>query len=148
MSDNNITRRGFLGLVCAAGATAALAGCGGSSDSGKTEIEVVTYKQEAVKTFEKLQDLFNETHDDIHVTITCPNDATTVLRTRFIREDYPDIIGIGGDVTFSNFVDAGILADVSDFDGLAQVKQSYIDTLETLEFVPTEGTYGVPHSAN
>ena len=148
MSDNNITRRGFLGLVCAAGATAALAGCGGSSDSGKTEIEVVTYKQEAVKTFEKLQDLFNETHDDIHVTITCPNDATTVLRTRFIREDYPDIIGIGGDVTFSNFVDAGILADVSDFDGLAQVKQSYIDTLEKLEFVPTEGTYGVPHSAN
>jgi len=45
MSDNTITRRGFLGLVGAAGATAALAGCGGSSDSGKTEIEVVTYKQ-------------------------------------------------------------------------------------------------------
>ena len=148
MSDNTITRRGFLGLVGAAGATAALAGCGGSADSGKTEIEVVTYKQEAVKTFEKLQDLFNETHDDIHVTITCPNDATTVLRTRFIREDYPDIVGIGGDVTFSNFVDAGILADVSDFDGISQVKQSYIDTLEKLEFVPTEGTFGVPHSAN
>ena len=149
MSDNTITRRDFLGLVGAAGATAVLAGCGGSgSNSGKTEIEVVTYKQEAVKTFEKLQDLFNETHDDIHVTITCPNDATTVLRTRFIREDYPDIIGIGGDVTFSNFVDAGILADVSDFDGLGQVKQSYIDTLEKLEFVPTEGTFGVPHSAN
>lgn len=148
MSDNTITRRGFLGLVGAAGATAALAGCGGSADSGKTEIEVVTYKQEAVKTFERLQDLFNETHDDIHVTITCPNDATTVLRTRFIREDYPDIVGIGGDVTFSNFVDAGILADVSDFDGLAQVKQSYIDTLEKLEFVPTDGTFGVPHSAN
>jgi len=149
MSDNTITRRGFLGLVGAAGATAALAGCGGSSNSsGKTEIEVVTYKQEAVKTFERLQNLFNDTHDDIHVTITCPNDATTVLRTRFIREDYPDIIGIGGDVTFSNFVDAGILADVSDFDGLAQVKQSYIDTLEKLEFVPTDGTFGVPHSAN
>ncbi|MBQ6453859.1 MAG: extracellular solute-binding protein [Coriobacteriales bacterium] len=148
MSDNTITRRGFLGLVGAAGATAALAGCGGSSHSGKTEIEVVTYKQEAVKTFEKLQDLFNETHDDIHVTITCPNDATTVLRTRFIREDYPDIIGIGGDVTFSNFVDAGILADVSDFDGISQIKQSYLDTLDKLEFVPTEGIYGVPHSAN
>lgn len=149
MSNMNLTRRGFLGLAGAAAAAGALAGCGGSTnDSGKTEIEVVTYKQEAVKTFERLQDLFNETHDDIHVTITCPNDATTVLRTRFIREDYPDIIGIGGDVTFSNFVDAGILADVSDFDGLAQVKQSYIDTLEKLEFVPTEGTYGVPHSAN
>ena len=148
MSDKNITRRSFLGLAGMAGASAALAGCGGSKDTGKTEIEVITYKQEAVKTFERLQDLFNETHDDIHVTITCPNDATTILRTRFIREDYPDVIGIGGDVTFSNFVDAGILADVSDFDGLSQVKQSYLDTLERLEFVPTEGIYGVPHSAN
>ena len=148
MPDKNISRRGFLGLAGAAAAMGTLSGCGGTDNSGKIEIEVVTYKQEAVKTFEKLQDLFNETHDDIHVTITCPNDATTVLRTRFIREDYPDIVGIGGDVTFSNFVDAGILADVSDFDGLSQVKQSYIDTLEKLEFIPTEGTYGVPHSAN
>ncbi|MBQ3338859.1 MAG: extracellular solute-binding protein [Atopobiaceae bacterium] len=148
MPDKNISRRGFLGLAGAAAAMGTLSGCGGTDNSGKIEIEVVTYKQEAVKTFAELQDLFNETHDDIHVSITCPNDATTVLRTRFIREDYPDIVGIGGDVTFSNFVDAGILADVSDFDGLSQVKQSYIDTLEKLEFIPTEGTYGVPHSAN
>ena len=118
MPDKNISRRGFLGLAGAAAAMGALSGCGGTDNSGKIEIEVVTYKQEAVKIFAELQDLFNETHDDIHVSITCPNDATTVLRTRFIREDYPDIVGIGGDVTFSNFVDAGVLADVSDFDGL------------------------------
>ena len=28
----------------------------------------------------------------------------TVLKTRFIREDNPDIIGIGGDVNFSNLL--------------------------------------------
>lgn len=148
MLNKSITRRGLVGFSVQAAAATTLGGCGRTSDSGKTEIEVVVYKQEAVKIFERLADLFNETHDDIHTTITCPNNATTVLRTRFIREDYPDVIGIGGDVTFSNFVDAGILADVSGFPGMTQIKQTYIDTLEQLEFVPTEGTYGVPYVAN
>ncbi|MBQ5684155.1 MAG: extracellular solute-binding protein, partial [Clostridia bacterium] len=80
--------------------------------------------------------------------ISSPNDATTILKTRFIREDYPDIIGIGGDVNYSNFVDAGILMDISDYDGLKNVKQSYLDILEGLEFVPTEGVFGMPYAAN
>ena len=36
----------------------------------------------------------------------------TVLKTRFIREDAPDIIGIGGDVNFSNFIDSDMLMDI------------------------------------
>ena len=30
--------------------------------------------------------------------IDSPNEAMTILKTRFIREDYPDIIVIGGDM--------------------------------------------------
>ncbi|MEE1299113.1 MAG: extracellular solute-binding protein, partial [Acutalibacteraceae bacterium] len=144
------TMKRFLCLVLSVLMTAALllSGCQKSADTGKTEIEIVQYKQEAVKTFEKIEANFNATHDDIHLTISSPNDATTILKTRFIREDYPDIIGIGGDVNFSNFVDAGILMDISDYDGLKNVKQSYIDILEGLEFVPTEGTFGMPFAAN
>lgn len=131
-------------------ASVLLGGCGSSSSSsdGKIEIDLVQYKPEAVDIFNELEEKFNATHDDIHLTIESPNDATTILKTRFIREDYPDIIGIGGDVNYSNFVDAGILADVSDFDGMKNVKQSYIDTLENLEYVPTDGTFGVPYVAN
>ena len=70
-----------------------LAGCGSEKRAdGKTEIEVVSYKPEAVKAFEKIEKRFNETHDDIHLTISSPNEAMTILKTRFIREDYPDII--------------------------------------------------------
>ena len=54
------------------------------------------YKPEAANYFTKVEEAFNATHDDIHLTISSPNDAMTILRTRFIREDYPDIIGIGG----------------------------------------------------
>ena len=144
------TMKRFLCLVLSVLMTAALllSGCQKSVDTGKTEIEIVQYKPEAVKTFEKIEANFNATHDDIHLTISSPNDATTILKTRFIREDYPDIIGIGGDVNYSNFVDAGILMDISDYDGLKNVKQSYLDILEGLEFVPTEGVFGMPYAAN
>lgn len=124
-------------------------GCGSRSDnSGVTEITLVQYKREAVDFFNQLEAEFNETHTDIKLTIESPNDAMTILKTRFVREDYPDIIGIGGDVNYSNFVDSNILMDISDYEGLSKVKQSYIDILEGLEFVPTEGTYGVPYVAN
>ena len=116
--------------------------------AGKTEIEILQYKPEAATYFDQVEDQFNATHDDIHLTISSPNDATTILRTRFIREDYPDIIGIGGDINYSYYLDADILADVSDYPGLADVKESYIDILEALEITPKDGTYGVPYVAN
>lgn len=135
--------------VVIAGAGITLTGCGSSSaSSGKVQIEMVQYKQEAVKAFEQLEEKFNATHDDIELTIDSPNDAMTILKTRFIKEDQPDIIGIGGDINYSNFLDSEMLMDISDFDGLADVKQSYMDILENLEFVPTEGTYAVPYVAN
>lgn len=125
-----------------------LTGCGSTKQDGVMEIQIVQYKPEAVKFFDQLQKEFNETHDDIRLIIESPNDAMTILKTRFVREDYPDIIGIGGDINYSNFVDSNILADVSDYQGLQTIKTSYIDILEGLEFVPTEGTYGVPYVAN
>lgn len=134
-------------LACAVPAPFLLTGCG-QDNSGKTEIELVQYKPEAVDVFEQLADAFNSTHDDIHLTISSPNDAMTILKTRFVREDYPDIIGIGGDINYSYFIDSNILADVSEYEGLSNINQGYIDILEGLEFVPTEGTYGVPYVAN
>ena len=126
-----------LGMSCILMASAVLQGCQQNSKSGKVEIELVQYKPEAVDIFEQLEKEFNETHDDIHLKISSPNDATTILKTRFIREDYPDIIGIGGDINYSYFVDSGILADLSDYEGLSEVKPAYLDIIEGLEFVPT-----------
>ena len=125
------------------------AGCGADkADNGKTVIELVHYKPEAVNYFQEVEAKFNASHEDIVLKVSSPNDAMTVLKTRFIREDNPDIIGIGGEYNFSNFIDADMLMDVSDFDGLADIKQNYLDINENLKFVPTEGTYGVPYMAN
>lgn len=127
----------------------AMTGCTSTSkEDAKTVIELVHYKPEAVKYFQKVEERFNASHDDIKLKISSPNDAMTVLKTRFVREDNPDIVGIGGDYNYSNFVDAEMFMDVSDFDGLSQIKQNYLDIDENLEFVPTEGVYGVPYMAN
>lgn len=140
-----------LGAVCAAAAGSAIlfSGCAGDGGAdGKVEIEIVQYKPEAASYFDALEEEFNATHDDIHLTIDSPNDATTILRTRFIREDYPDIIGIGGDINYSYYIDAEILADISDYDGLKNIKQSYLDIDEALKIVPVDGVYAVPYVAN
>lgn len=134
-------------LCCAAAAMVA-GGCGNASDDGKIQIEIVQYKPEAANYFSTVEEEFNATHDDIHLKISSPNDAMTILRTRFIREDYPDIIGIGGDINYSYFVEAEILADVSDYEGLQDINQAYRDIDEALELVPTDGTYAVPYVAN
>lgn len=124
-------------------------GCSSSGSSdGKTHITMLQYKPEAVDAFEAMEEEFNATHDDIVLTIESPNDAMTVLKTRLIKENAPDIIGIGGDVNFSNFLDAEILTDISDFEGLSLIKQAYLDIDKNLEFVPTDGVYAVPYVAN
>lgn len=124
-----------------------LGGCSKSAN-GVTEIELVQYKPEAAAYFENLEKEFNAAHDDIHLTIYSPNDASTVLKTRFIREDYPDIIGIGGDINYSYYVDADILADISDYEGLDSINPGYMAIDEALKIVPKEGVYAIPYAAN
>ena len=136
------------GFLAAGGLAAALSGCGAAEDDGKVTIEIVQYKQEAASYFETVEEKFNSTHDDIELVIDSPNDAMTILKTRFIREDYPDIIGIGGDINYSNFLDSDLLMDISDYEGLDSIKQTYLDIDKELEFVPTEGVYAVPYMAN
>ena len=129
---------------------AVLSGCGKSDTdaSGKIVVEMIQYKPEAVAIFDALEEKFNATHDDILLKIDSPNDAMTILKTKFIREDYPDIIGIGGDINFSNFLDADLFMDISDYEGLADIKESYLEINKNLEFVPKEGVYAVPYMAN
>lgn len=146
-------KKKMLSMVLAAAAvlvmTLSLAGCGSSEDtSGKTVVTMLQYKQEAVDIFEEFQEEFNASHDDIYLKVESPSDATTILKTRLIRGEEPDIIGFGGDVLYSEFVDAQILTDLTDYEGLQKVNPAYLEILEGLEYVPTDGIYGLPYVAN
>ncbi|WP_300966272.1 ABC transporter substrate-binding protein, partial [Faecalibaculum rodentium] len=129
-------------------ASCLLAGCASGPADDKIQIEIVSYKPEAAKVFEEIQDLFNETHDDIHLTINSPNEAMTILKTRFVREDYPDIVAIGGDINYSGFLDAGLFENLEGQPFLDKVKEGYREIDKQLEFVPMDGDYAVPYVAN
>lgn len=143
-------RKGVRSLALAVCITAIAPFAWGCTDApdGKIEVEIVQYKPEAANYFKTVEDAFNASHDDIHLTISSPNDAMAILKTRFIREDYPDIIGIGGDINYSYFVDADILADISGYKGMQDVNEGYLDIAEALELVPVDGTYILPYAAN
>ncbi len=148
---NAMKRKGIVSLMLAISLMMiafTMQGCASSDDNKKTKIEIVQYKPEAANYFKTVEEKFNQEHDDIELKISSPNDAMTILRTRFIREDYPDIIGIGGDINYSYFVDAEILSDISDYEGRKQIKQAYLDIDEALELIPTDGSYALPYVAN
>lgn len=148
MVSKPITRRSALGLSAAALSSLLFAGCTSETADGKVEVEIVSYKQEAKALFDQIQADFNASHDNIVLKIDSPADAVTIMKTRFVRENYPDVIGIGGDGDYANFVDSNILADVSGYEGLTNVKQSYTDILKSVTYVPMDGIYGVPYVAN
>lgn len=143
-------KRGMAVLLAAVAVMSLLLnGCGSQKNrDGKVVIEMVQYKPEAVAVFQEFEEKFNATHDNIELVIDSPNDAMVILKTRFIREDNPDIIGIGGDINYSNFLDAQMLMDISDFSGLADIKENYLLTNKDLEYVPKDGVYAVPYMAN
>ena len=89
MQKRALTRRSFLGLSAAAAAGLALTGCEGERSDGRTEIEFVSYKREAVSIFEALMAEFNETNDHIYLNFTSPNDAVTIMKTRFVARGLP-----------------------------------------------------------
>lgn len=125
-----------------------LSGCGNAEQSSIPEIEILSYKREAVDVMNEIEDLFNSTHDDVRLKISSPNEAMTILKTRLIRDDYPDIVAIGGDINYSNFLDADLFMDISDLPALSDVKPGYLDIDKQLELVEKEGTYALPYVAN
>jgi raffinose/stachyose/melibiose transport system substrate-binding protein len=129
-------------------ALSSIQGCASTNSDDKIQIEIVSYKPEATKVMAAIQDKFNAEHDDIELTINSPNEAMTILKTRFVRENYPDIIAIGGDINYSNFLDSDLFADISDLECISEVKEGYMEILENLEFLPTEGVYALPFVAN
>lgn len=139
----------FMILLITAFFTFFFSGCRyGCVSEEKILITMLQYKPEAAHAFEKIEDHFNEMHNNIRLKIESPNEAMTVLKTKLIRDDYPDIVGIGGDINYSNFLDADLFMNISDFNMISSIKPSYLQIDKELEFIPKEGVYAVPYAAN
>lgn len=124
-----------------------LSACGGrSEDSGRVQIEFFQNKPEAKASFDALIDKFNASQSRIHVIQVNPPDAETVLKTRVVKNDIPDIIGMGATDTYSLLAQSGIFLDMTDSPLLEHVDSNYVQMLK--DVAGMDEVIGVPFATN
>ncbi|MDO7906367.1 extracellular solute-binding protein [Paenibacillus sp. JX-17] len=125
-----------------------LSACGRQDETadGKVKIEFFQNKPEAKGSFDKLIAKFNEQHPDVQVTQVNPPDAETVLLTRVVKNDIPDVIGMGATDTYSILAQSGIFADFEGTPLLSNIDDNYVKMLQ--DVAGTEGVNGVPYATN
>ncbi|OKP67435.1 hypothetical protein A3844_21620 [Paenibacillus helianthi] len=135
-----------------------LSACGGNKDASgskkeeasggdkKVKIEFFQYKSEAVATYDALIKKFEAANPGIDIVQTNVPEAATVLKTRIAKGDVPDIISVGGDAQFEDLSRNGVLADLTNYPGQANVIENYKKTLQLI--TGSEKLYGVPFAAN
>ena len=137
-------------LVVTSMFTTVLTGCSSDAFVNGTKKQIVFFsnKIEAVDTYNKLVEKFENENPDIDVVVSAPPDATTVLKTRLVKGDVPDIISLSADRSFADFVDANILEDLSDKIDFSVIDPVYNKMLKDLEIESVNGVYGVPYALN
>lgn len=112
------------------------------------EIELFSTKPENLATLQQLVGKFNDTHNDVHVTINAPSDAGTVLRTKLTKDRIPDVIAMGGDATYTELESAGIFTDLSSESFTDHIPDGYKEMVYELNKNYKRKLYGVPFATN
>lgn len=112
----------------------------------EVELEFFQNKREAVETFDKLIEKFEEENPNIKIEQNNVPDAETVLKSRLARNRIPDIMGLGGNFTYGEIADAGILKNFDDASYLTDTQTAYREMLKDLH--DGSSNYGVPYTAN
>ncbi|MDY7990520.1 extracellular solute-binding protein [Paenibacillus polymyxa] len=120
--------------------------CNKDDASGKVKIEFFQNKPEAKGSFDKLISQFNQEHPGIEVTQVNPPEAETVLLTRVVKNDVPDIVGLGATDTYSILAQSGIFTDLSNTELPRTIDPIYLKMLKDVTGV--DPVYGIPYAAN
>ncbi len=115
--------------------------------SAQVELELFQNKQEAVETYDALIEKFEAENPDIDIVQNYVPEAETVLKTRLVKNDIPDIMAIGGNYTYGELARAGVLTDLSSKAFIDNIQDAYRKMINDLEG-NMDGIYGVPFSAN
>ena len=123
-----------------------LTACGAKEESGRVQIEFFQNKPEAKGSFDALIEKFNQSQSEIKVVQVNPPDAETVLKTRVVKNDIPDIIGMGATDTYSLLAQSGIFMDLTNNPLLSQVDETYVQMLK--DVAGMDEVTGIPYSTN
>ncbi|PLR67617.1 MULTISPECIES: ABC transporter substrate-binding protein [Bacillaceae] len=129
--------------------TSILAGCSsGEDDDGKVTLNLLSNKSENINTYKGLIEEFEAENPDIKIKFDSPPEAETVLRTRLVKNDIPDLMFIAGNATYGELGRAGVLHDFSDSELVEKIQPSYIDMIDRLVGPEQEGVFGLPYATN
>lgn len=124
-----------------------LSGCGTSGEAaGKVKLEFFQNKPEAKGSFDKLVAKFNESHPGIRVSQVNPPDAETVLKTRVVKNDIPDVIALGATDTYSILAQSDIFTDLTQSTLLEKIDTNYVQMLQDLTGM--KKVTGIPYATN
>ncbi|WP_294132409.1 ABC transporter substrate-binding protein [uncultured Clostridium sp.] len=145
-----VKKRIITTIITSALMTTFFTGCSNneSKNEGTTEIMFFSNKIEAVGTYNKLVEKFEAENPNIKVTISAPPDATTVLKTKLVKGDVPDIISMSADRSYADFVEANILEDLDGLVDIDKINPVYNEMMKDLEIEERQGIYGVPYALN
>lgn len=136
-----------VGLLILLLAAISISACGSNEDQdGTVTLELFSNKVENIDTYKNLIAKFEEENPNIKIDLYSPPDAGTIIRTRLVKDDIPDMMAIGGDSLYGELADAGILRDYQDSDLLNNIQPAYVKMLEDL--TESDGIYGVPYATN
>ena len=145
-----VKKRIITTIITSALMTTFFTGCSNneSKNEGTTEIMFFSNKIEAVGTYNKLVEKFEAENPNIKVTISAPPDATTVLKTKLVKGDVPDIISMSADRSYADFVEANILEDLDGLVDIDKINPVYNEMMKDLEIDERLGIYVVPYALN
>ncbi|MDQ0173973.1 raffinose/stachyose/melibiose transport system substrate-binding protein [Paenibacillus tundrae] len=133
-------------LLCGMMAVLLSSCTGRDSANGKVQIEFFQNKPEAKATFDDLIQTFNAAHADIQVTQVNPPDAETVLKTRVVKNDIPDVMAMGATDTYSTLAQSDIFTDLTDSSLVQTIDPNYIQMLK--DVTGMDEVTGIPYATN
>ena len=119
------------------------------TDYRNRTIQFYTTKTENIDTLSKLSKLYEEEkHNIINVKIIAPRKSSEVLIAKMKKGDYPDIIAMGGNSLYTEFLKNDYLQNLSDEKAISNIKPAYLEMLHSLNPNESTNNYAVPYSAN
>ncbi|WP_077303075.1 ABC transporter substrate-binding protein [Virgibacillus pantothenticus] len=137
-------------LVVSLTTAALLVGCSdiSSPKENMVELELFSNKAENIATYESMIERFEEQHPNIRINLYAPPDAETLLRTRLVKNDMPDMLAIAGNALYRELVSVDMLVNYEGEPMLDPIQPAYLQTISDLEGSEKKGIHGVPFAAN
>lgn len=112
------------------------------------KLEFFQNKPEAVESFNQLIAEFEKLNPNIDIEQNNMPDPDTVIKTRLTTGDLPEVMALGGSLAgYGEIAKSEMLKDFSQEPALKTVLPIYSKIIADLH-AGTEGTYGIPYSAN